>query len=184
MTDQPGSPSAADVLQRAWRVFDVAASDWLLGLINDEQIVAAAMGALATGCNSPSLLGIAALRAPDQGAVLSGVFGTCQERDIEFPLSHDAIKRSGDDVLARMLEGSISPRDASIKLWSLADRDRDGCFPKLQEFRNLAISLDLAEEPDCDFELDLDEWRLEMLTLARETVSRGGTARYGPGYEQ
>ena len=61
----------------------------------------------------------------------------------EAPPVDELIKRSTDELLARMLVGEISPEDASAKLESLADRDVDQKFDSLQEFRGLAISFSM-----------------------------------------
>jgi hypothetical protein len=78
---------------------------------------------------------------------LSGLFGAFRERGIEFPLRDDAIRLSADAVLALMVAGAISTEEASVKLWSVADRDHDRSVPELQELRELAISPSLHEDP-------------------------------------
>ncbi len=73
---------------------------------------------------------------------------------------------------ARMVEGSISPEDASVELWRLADQNRERVNEPLQVFREYAISLHLFEDPACEFELDLEQWRRQMLELAGQVLSR------------
>jgi hypothetical protein len=177
MDKGPGRAETQDVMADGWREFDAACSDWLLGLLSDQQVPRAAATAVAVGCNSPSLSALAKLRHPDPSSVLPLVFGTCSERGVDFPLKNDAIKSSVDHVLARMVTGAVSPEDASVKLWSLADLDHDFCFDDdLHDFRGLAITLDIAEDPDCEFDLDRAEWRAEMLALAHAVLARGGIA--------
>jgi len=165
--------SPEDLPVRAWRLFDAAAADWLLGLIGAEDLVGAAVGALAVGCDSRWLASIAGLREEDRDVILSGLFGAFRERGIEFPLRDDALKLSAETPLALMVAGAISEEEASVKLWSVADRDQDRSFPELQELRELAISLSLHEDPDCEFDLDLSEWRSAMLSHARRILDRG-----------
>jgi len=159
---------------RAWRLFDSVAADWLLGLVGAEELVGCAVAALAVGCDSRSLASIATLREDDRGAILTGLFGAFTERGIEVPLKDDALKLSADAVLALMVSGAISAQQASARLWSVADRDADGSFPELQELRELAISQSLHDDPDCEFDLDVNEWRTTMLTLASRILDRGG----------
>jgi hypothetical protein len=80
-----------------------------------------------------------------------------------------------EEVLKAMLDGRITPEDASVVLWSIADYHDarggfTGCDPDLEELRGLAISLHLHEEPDCDSELNLTEWREQMLECARAVI--------------
>jgi hypothetical protein len=178
MTETQGGTGSPDVVAAGWERFDVASAEWLLGLMSDQQLALAAAAALVAGCKSSSLSALAGLRYPDQVTALPLVFGTCAERGVEFPLRGDAITRAVDDLLARLIAGSISPEDASVKLWSLADLDYDlSSFDDLHEFRELAITLSIAEDPDCELDLDLDEWRTKMLALASEVLDRGGIAR-------
>jgi hypothetical protein len=159
----------------AWQLFDATAADWLLGVSGDAQLVREAGRALAAGCESPSLQTLAALRGPDADVELTSIYGACRERDVEFPLKADAIWISVRHLLSRMVQGSVSPRQASVKLWTLADRDEDQLLPELQNFKHLAISMDLAEDPYCDFELDMHQWTSEMLSLADQVLSGPST---------
>jgi len=168
-----------DLPARAWRIFDSAAADGLLGLIGAEELVGCAVAALAVGCDSRWLASISVLREDDRGAILTGLFGAFGERGIEFPLKDDALKLSGDAVLARMASGGISPEQASARLWSFADRDADESFPELLHLREPAISLSLHDDPDCDFDVDVNEWRANMLTFVRGILDRGGLGGTG-----
>jgi hypothetical protein len=83
----------------------------------------------------------------------------------------------------QLLAGSVTPEDAAVQLWSLADAHYDRReFEKLTEFRELAISLSLAEDPDCEFELDLDQWRADVLALAYEALAAWGRDGDGPRF--
>ena len=178
-TDATQHQPSEDLRGRAWRLFDSAAADWLLGLIGPVDLIGCAVAALAVGCDSRGLASIAALREDDRGAILTGLYGAFDERGIEFPLKDDALKLSADGVLARMVSGAISAEQASVRLWSVADRDADGALPELQELRDRAISLSLHDDPDCGFDLDVDDWRSEMLAFARAIVARGGVGAGG-----
>ena len=173
MGEQRAGGTDGSLVDQAWRAFDAAAADWLLGVIGDESLVEAAIAALASGCDSSSLAQLASVRGHDQGKILTAVFGAFKERNLEFPLSEDAVNLSLRDVLVRMLAESITPEEASVKLWRLAVKDQGPCPNDwLPEFKDLAISLNLYEDPHCDFELDVDQWREEMLALAREALAR------------
>jgi hypothetical protein len=174
MSESPALTGDPQFIERGWWLFDLGTAEWLLGVIKDQDLVACALAALAVGCDSSGLASIAVLREHDRGAILAGIYAAGEERGVEFPLSEEAVKRSYEGVLILMVEGSITPEEASIKLWTLADKDpRDGFDERLSEFKGLAIELDLHEAPECDFDLDLDEWRGRMLDLARDTLVHG-----------
>jgi len=88
-----------------------------------------------------------------------------------FDLSLDA-----NGVLAALLAGDVSAEDAATELWTIADRDPDGYFPLLSDFRNLAMYLDVMEEFEADGEFDRPAWREELQDLARKTLARGGVS--------
>jgi hypothetical protein len=85
--------------------------------------------------------------------------------------NHDA-----NAVLRALLEEEQTPEDAATQLWTIADRDPDGYFPLLADFRNLAITLDVMEEFEADGEFDRAAWRQELRELARRTLARGGVS--------
>jgi hypothetical protein len=157
----------------AWRGVDTAASNWLLGLAVPEAVSRAARSAVLAGDRSASLRALATgPLSMTEDVFLSLVFAAYRERAGQLPLRAEAIDTAFASLLARMLSGAITPEAAATKLWSLADRqseaqDRD----YLDEFRGMAMALDLYEDPNCEFELDLDEWRAEMLALARSAVA-------------
>jgi hypothetical protein len=155
-----------------WRQFDAAVANWLLGLAKEDEVASAALVALVAGADSPSLLAVGAiLHGGDRAGLLALVFATYVERGLEFPLRDDAIDRSLADLLRSMLAGAVTPEDASAKFWNLADKQYEEPDREyLDAFKSLAISLTLFEDQDCDFALDLVEWRAEMLSLARAAV--------------
>ncbi len=75
-----------------------------------EDLVACAIAALALGSDSAPLVGLAMLREHDQGAILTGILGTCTERNRELALSEEAFERSYDSILSLMMEGRLAPR--------------------------------------------------------------------------
>jgi hypothetical protein len=180
--DDPITGAAAE----GWRQFDGAVANWLLGLAKEDEVVRAAVVALVAGTDSPSLLAVGAiLHRGDRAGLLALVFATYVERGLEFPLRDDAIDRALADLLRSMLAGAVTPEDASAKFWSLADKqceepDRE----YLDAFKSLAISLTLFEDPDCDFDLDLEEWRAEMLSLARAGVDGISLEQHGQQQHQ
>ncbi len=92
-------------------------------------------------------------------------------RELELPLRDEAIDRSFEDLLRRTATAAVTPEAASVSLWSLADAQYNAFDREyLEAFKNLAISLTLFEDPDCDLDLELDEWRAEMLALARAAL--------------
>lgn len=78
------------------------------------------------------------------------------------------------ELLAAMVAGVVSPESASVALWSSADHYGERRPGWLCEFRELAINLHLHEEPDCEFRLEVVEWRSRMLELAQDALSREG----------
>lgn len=176
MTGPPPLPRSGDSISEAWGRFHITTANWLLRVAKDDELIQAAGEALAAGCRSESLTRL--LRVPQTPDPVSeaqaAVFETYTERNLEFPLRQDALK-CATDILRRILAGSLSPEAAAVRLWSLADRRSDTArTDELDELRALAISLDLYEDPNCESELDLNQWREEMLALARVIIGRGG----------
>lgn len=165
--------AGSDCVAHAWERFDAKVADWLLGLRCDEQMPVVAAAALNSGCESPSLSNLAGLRRPDQTAIHALVGDIYRERDMTLPLRSDAISRSARDTLSAMLAGHLPLEQAADRLRRLAERSRDDPMEEdLLEFRELAITLDVAADPECDFEVDIDEWSAQMLSLARGVLRR------------
>jgi hypothetical protein len=154
-----------------WQEFDVAVGRWRLGEVRVERLPAAAMQALSSGCEAPSLGHLAAKDGSGWSEVEPLVARVLRERGRAVPGDDEALKCVADDVLRRMAAGDVAPEEATTRLRHLSAKalDRPG-WEDLRAFHHLALDWEAAE----DAGFDLDALREEMAREARELLDRGG----------
>ena len=151
-----------------WQGFDVAVGAWRLGDLAAERLPAAAIGALSSGCDTPSLRVLAGMEGSGWSEVEPVLASVFAERGRELPVKEEALKLVADDLVRTLVEGDMEPQEAVERLRELAWRAVD-----TPQWDDLDSFVGLAWDWGDEF-FDRDELRRVTLQVATDLLERGG----------
>ena len=154
-----------------WQDFDVAVGRWRLDKLELEMLPGAALEALSAGCETPSLVRLAAMDGATWSEIEPVLVRLFDERGRPLPSPEEAVARVADDVLRRLVAEELDPRGATEKLRRLAWEVMNGpAWPDLEAFVALSDSWEAADAG----RLDRDAVREAVMQSGREVLAGGG----------
>jgi hypothetical protein len=124
-----------------WQDFDVAVGRWRLGKLELEMLPAVALETLGAGCNTPSLVRLAAMDGASWSEVEPILGRVFEERGRPLPSPEEAVASVADDLLRRLVAEELDPHGATEKLRRLAWEVVNGpAWPDLEAFVALSDS--------------------------------------------
>jgi hypothetical protein len=159
------------VVNDSWREFDVAVGGWRLDEVMAEALPVAAVKALVTGCDTPSLRELAAMEGSGWSEIEPILARVLEERGHSLPTEDEALKSVADGVLRQLVSGEVEPEAATTRLrhlaWRVANRP---AWEDLDVFVGLSSNWDSVAHGH----LDRDAVRQDVLREAQALLARGG----------
>jgi hypothetical protein len=154
-----------------WLGFDEVIARWQLGDLAAEELPAAAVGALAAGCASPSLARLAGMEGSTWSEVEPVARRVLAERGCRIPDEKEAVRAVANGIARRIVAGSTVPEDAARQLNLLAWRvNGRPAHDDLWPFAGLWASLDVVAAGHGTIE----QLRAEIVAEAQALLDRGG----------